>query len=119
MSRIYTGVVTANRFSELGFERSGKLIRMLVNEGDRVNAGTSLAHLNTATLKAQERELLAERAQAIAQLKEMQAGHRAETIAAARARVKDLEAQKELVHKKFHRRQRSLSPRSNFSRATR
>ena len=102
--RTYTGTVAASRLSELGFERSGQLINIIVNEGDRVDTGTSLAYLDTTNLKAQELELVAQRTQAVAQLKEMQAGPRAETIAAARAKVRDLDAQQELVRKKFDRR---------------
>ena len=107
--RAYTGIVTAKRQSELSFERSGTLTRIAVNEGDRVNAGTVLAYLDNANLQAQERELLAQRDRAIAKLQELQAGPRAEIIAAASATVRNLTTQYELARKKFNRRQQLYS----------
>ncbi len=105
LSRLYTGSVATRRRSELGFERSGQLVRITVDEGDSVEAGTSLAYLDTRNLKAQQQQLLAQRAQAVAKLKEMQAGPRAETIAAARAIVRNLSSQLELARKKRSRRE--------------
>lgn len=104
-SRTYTGQVVARRTSELGFERSGALAAITVDEGDRVAAATPLASLDTSNLKAEQQELLAQRAEAVAQLQEMLAGPRAETIEAARATVRDLEAQLALARKKHTRRE--------------
>jgi RND family efflux transporter MFP subunit len=104
-SRFYTGTVTARRTSELGFELSGQLTRIVVDEGDRVSAGTPLAYLDTKNLEISRRELLARRAQAVARLKEMQAGSRPEIIAAARASVRDLSEQLELARQKSQRRE--------------
>ena len=105
VSRAYTGTVAASRISELGFERSGKLIEIAVDQGSRVVKGMPLAYLDNKNLQAQERELLAERAQALAQLKELQAGPRSETIAAAQASVRDLQHQLELARNRSARRQ--------------
>ena len=103
--RSYTGIVTPKRLSELSFERSGQLTQITVNEGDRVNAGTPLAYLDNANLKAQERELLAQHARAVAKLQELQAGTRPEIVDAASATVRNLTAQYELAKKNFLRRQ--------------
>ncbi len=105
VSRIYTGEIVSRRSSELGFERSGQVVRITVDEGDRVKAGTPLAYLDTRNHEANRRKLLAQRAQAVAQLKELEAGARSETIAAARATVRDLYQQLELARTKLSRRQ--------------
>ena len=105
VSRAYTGTVAASRISELGFERSGKLIEIAVDQGSRVVKGMPLAYLDNKNLQAQERELLAERAQVVAQLKELKAGPRPETIAAAQASVRDLQQQLKLARNKSNRRQ--------------
>lgn len=104
-SQIYTGEVTALRTSEVGFERGGKLIAVLVEEGDRLRKGTPLAKLDTANLKAQRRGLLAQKEQAQAILAELKNGARSEKIAAAQATVRDLEQQLELEKLKSSRRE--------------
>ncbi len=86
-SRSYTGEIIAQNTSDLGFERDGKIVQLLVEEGQWVSAGTPLAHLDTSKLMAQKQELLAQKQQALSQLREMQAGPRRETIAAARVKL--------------------------------
>jgi len=83
-SRTYTGEIVAQNTSDLGFERGGTMTQLLVTEGQWVNQGTPLARLDDRQLIAQTQDLLAQKQQALAQLKEMEAGSRAETIAAAR-----------------------------------
>lgn len=91
--RTYTGVVKAERTSELSFERNGKLITVEVEEGDRVELGQVLARLDVRNLQAKQRELDAQRAAAAALLAELRSGPRVETIEAARALVRQLEAE--------------------------
>ncbi|MGF1522008.1 MAG: efflux RND transporter periplasmic adaptor subunit [Leptolyngbyaceae cyanobacterium] len=93
VARSYTGEIAALRASELGFERSGQLVDVYVQEGDRVAAGDPLARLDIQNLQTQRQQLEAEKAQAMAQLAELEAGPRAEDIAAAAAAVQDLEQQ--------------------------
>ena len=100
----YTGEVVAMRTSEIGFERGGKLVTVLVDEGDRVTTGTILAKLDTTNLAAQRESLVAQKAQASARLAELKNGARKEQIAAAAARVRDLEKQLELEQLKSDRR---------------
>jgi multidrug efflux pump subunit AcrA (membrane-fusion protein) len=100
----YTGEVVAMRSSEVGFERGGKLVKVLVDEGDRVTTGTILAQLDTSNLAAQRQSLVAQKAQAAAKLAELTNGARSEQIAAAAARVRDLERQLELEQIKRDRR---------------
>ncbi|MEL6385401.1 MAG: efflux RND transporter periplasmic adaptor subunit [Cyanobacteria bacterium J06626_18] len=93
VARAYTGEIAALRASELGFERSGQLVEVYVQEGDRVAAGEPLARLNIQNLQTQRQQLEAEKAQAMARLAELESGPRAEDIAAAAAAVQDLEQQ--------------------------
>lgn len=112
VSRSYSGKIVANRTSELGFDRSGKLLKIAVQEGEIVKKGTPLAYLDTRSLKVKEKELIAQREQAIAKLREMKAGPRAETINAARASVRDLESQLNLAQRKQTRRERLFAERA-------
>ncbi|MEM7580768.1 MAG: efflux RND transporter periplasmic adaptor subunit, partial [Cyanobacteria bacterium P01_A01_bin.80] len=100
----YTGEVVANRTSEVGFEGGGKLVEILVDEGDRVSKGKVLAKLDTANLEAQRRSLVAQKAQAEARLVELKNGARREQISAAKASVRDLEKQLKLERIKRDRR---------------
>ncbi|MEO0539812.1 MAG: efflux RND transporter periplasmic adaptor subunit [Cyanobacteria bacterium P01_A01_bin.105] len=93
VSRNYTGEIAALQASELGFERSGQLVAILVDEGDTVASGAPLARLDIRNLQVQRQQLVAERARANAQLQELQAGARSEDIAAAEAAVRDVEQQ--------------------------
>lgn len=103
--RQYTGELVAGRSSTLGFERSGTVVSMLVQEGDRVIAGQPLARLDTRTLEAQRLQLVAQRQAALAQLRELQAGPRSETIAAAAATVAEIEQQLALAQLQRDRRE--------------
>lgn len=104
--RSYTGHVVARRASHLSFERPGKVVRIAVDEGDRVAAGQLVAQLDTRHLLVQKQRLEAERAQAAAQLAELRAGPRQQTIAAAQAQVRNLEAQRDQVKRSFERYQK-------------
>lgn len=66
--RIFTGVVAAQQRAELNFELSGKLTRITVDEGDRVQQGQVLAELDTALLARERDELRAQRREAKARL---------------------------------------------------
>jgi multidrug efflux pump subunit AcrA (membrane-fusion protein) len=101
----YTGEVKASRTSELGFERSGKLVWIGVDRGDRVKQGQALARLDTSNLDTQRLQLLAQKEKAIAVLEELQNGARQEDIAEAKAQVKDLEEQLNLEKIKRDRRE--------------
>ncbi len=122
VSRSYTGTIVPRRSSSLGFERGGKLLNLTVDQGDQVQVGTPLAFLDTKNLKAKQQELLAERKQVNALLKELQAGSRNETIAAAKSTVKSLHSQLKLAQTKSKRRQELYTSgaisREQFDEAT-
>ena len=96
VTRTYTGEVAALQTSNLGFERGGEIVSILVEEGDRVSTGAPLAQLDISNLQTQRQQLEAERAQAQARLSELEAGPRAEDIATAEANVREIEQQLEL-----------------------
>ncbi|NET37739.1 MAG: HlyD family efflux transporter periplasmic adaptor subunit [Cyanothece sp. SIO1E1] len=102
--RTYTGTIVPRRRSALSFELAGKLTQITVDEGDYVEPNTPVAFLDASTLKTKQQELLAQRKQMRAQLKEMQAGSRTETIAAAQALVRQLNQQLQLARQKNTRR---------------
>ena len=105
-SRTYTGNLVAFRSSNLSFERSGKVINIAVEAGERVVSGQVLASLDTRNLQTTRQQLLAEKAQALAQLAEMEAGPRQETIAAAVAKVRNIQEQLKLAKTKLSRREK-------------
>ncbi|MEO1095048.1 MAG: efflux RND transporter periplasmic adaptor subunit [Cyanobacteria bacterium J06638_28] len=96
VARTYTGEIAALRASDLGFERGGELVSVLVEEGDRVLAGQPLAQLDIQNLQTRRQQLEAQKLEAEARLLELERGARQEDIAAARAEVRDIESQLEL-----------------------
>ena len=104
-TQTYTGEVSALRTSEVGFERSGKLVKVLVEEGDRIWRNAPLARLDTVNLEAQRQGLIAQKAQAAAVLAELNNGVRSEQIEAAQANVRNLQQQLELEKLKSSRRE--------------
>ncbi|MEL6224999.1 MAG: biotin/lipoyl-binding protein, partial [Cyanobacteria bacterium J06627_8] len=96
IARHYSGEVVAGRTSELGFEQSGELVWVGVDRGDRVEVGQVLARLDIRQLQAQRSQLVAQRDQSQALLRELEVGPRQEDIDAARSRVQDLENQLQL-----------------------
>ena len=105
IQRTYTGEVAAMRGSELSFERSGKVVRLLVDEGDRISSQTPIAQLDTSNLATKKLELIAQKAEVEAVLEELKRGPRIEKINAARATIKNLEQQLALLEAKRTRRE--------------
>jgi multidrug efflux pump subunit AcrA (membrane-fusion protein) len=120
-ARAYTGQVTARRSSDLGFERSGKLVAIAVDEGAKIPQGTPLATLDTQALLTTQQQLQAQRAQAAAQLAELLAGPRRETIAAAQAQLHEQRAELALAEQRRQRREhlwsKGLASREEFDAA--
>jgi HlyD family secretion protein len=74
-------------------EVGGRVLELLVDEGDRVAAGTVIARLDTSDTGLALRRAEAERAQAAAQFRLLQAGARAEEIRQARAQAESARAE--------------------------
>jgi HlyD family secretion protein len=70
----------------------GRLLELLVAEGDRVAAGQTIARIDTTDAQLALRRASADRDQAAAQLALLQAGSRQEDIRQAEAQVKSAEA---------------------------
>lgn len=105
IERSYAGEIVAKRSSELGFEQSGTVTEIWVNEGERVEKGQILTRLDTRALRAEVNNLLAQKDEALAQLQELTAGPRTEEIRAAQAAIADLEQQITLSQLQLQRRQ--------------
>lgn len=103
LPRRFTGVLKANRSSQLGFKIDGRIKKIFVDEGDKVVQGQTLASLDVTKLQANLSELNARLDSARARLKELSAGPRSETIASARARVSDWTARVALAQENFER----------------
>ncbi len=104
VTREYTGEIVAHRTSDLGFERAGTVMAVLVDDGDLVAAGEPLARLDMRDLDVQRQQLEAQKRQAIAQLQELETGPRRENLAAAEAAVSDLANQLKLAQLQANRR---------------
>ncbi|MEM9657248.1 MAG: biotin/lipoyl-binding protein, partial [Planctomycetota bacterium] len=65
-TRDFSGIVAARRSSDLSFERPGRVVQVLVSEGDRVEAEQLLAQLDRRLLEKKKTDLdeALERAQA-------------------------------------------------------
>lgn len=57
IEREYAGLVLPRQSTEIGFERSGELIELKVNDGESVRRGDVLAILNTELLESEQAEL--------------------------------------------------------------
>ncbi len=77
---------------DLSFRIGGQIKRLLIEEGDRVEAGKVVAELDTDTLMAQKGAAEAEIANARAVLDELEEGTRKEVIEASRAAAKAAES---------------------------
>jgi HlyD family secretion protein len=86
-----TGYVEATEV-RVAAEVGGRILEMRVAEGDRIAAGDLLARLDTADAQLTVRRLQAERDQADAQLRLLQAGARVEDVRQARAQAESSDA---------------------------
>ena len=88
----FRGTVDPRRESTLAFRRSGRIQTVAVEVGDFIDEGEILARLDTSDLDVNAAIADAELAVATALDAEAKAGPRAQTIAAAKARVRQLSA---------------------------
>lgn len=87
------GSLAPARSVSLAFSSTGRVAEIWVQEGDRVQAGQTLARLDTEELELQVTQAEANLASAQAQLAELQAPPAAEDMAAAEASLRSAEAQ--------------------------
>ena len=88
---------------DVGSLVGGRVVRMMVNEGDSVRAGDTLAVLQRAEVAAEVSAQAAEAERAAAQSQEVAKGPRRQEIQIARANLSALQAQLALAEKQFER----------------
>jgi len=101
----FRGEVRARRDSELAFRRSGRLQSVAVHEGDFVAAGDVLAELDVSDLRVAEQMAKAQLQAADARLRQAEAGPRAQTVLAAEAQVRQMQAQLASAEEQLRREQ--------------
>ena len=89
--------------TNVAFKIPGRVIARLVDEGDRVKEGDTIAKLDSAELAAVEAQNKASLKEAVTKLAELKAGSRSQEIEQARANVKAQEADLLKVRKDFER----------------
>lgn len=100
----FTGELRAAREVELGFDLGGRIIEVLVDEGDAIETGQVVARLDLRRLESRRAELRAKKAAAEAVLAELEAGPRSEVIESAEAEVARLGSELELAEQVQSRR---------------
>jgi multidrug efflux pump subunit AcrA (membrane-fusion protein) len=103
MPQRYTATVVARRTSQLAFQATERVDRILFDEGDFVSEGQLLATQDQAAIHAQYDAAVARSKQTSAVLAELEKGPRKETIEASRAELLRLKAQSELSRSNFQR----------------
>jgi HlyD family secretion protein len=81
---VASGTVEATE-ARLGFRVAGRIVELSAREGDRVEAGQTIARLDAAETTARRAQAAAQVEVAAAQLAELEAGSRSEEVAQARA----------------------------------
>lgn len=110
--RAFTGTLVARRTSRLSFERGGRVVSLLVDEGDCVKEGQVLARIDVGQVETRLAAARAAVEEAQAVLQELVAGPRAEVIASSRATVSSLNADVTRLENDFQRSKELLESRS-------
>ena len=108
----HLGRVESRRRSVMSFDRNDTVIRVNVEEGESVEAGQSLALLDTRELLASRAQLRAELRASEARLEEFVAGPREEDIAAALAEAERARSDLELARATEERLRKALTTRA-------
>ena len=95
---------------DMAFRVGGRIARIGVDEGDKVQPGQVLATIDTASLDSRIGEAAAQVAQARAQLEKLENGYRSQDIAQARARVTAAQAAATNAGRDYARRQALVEP---------
>ncbi|MCK9295892.1 MAG: secretion protein HlyD [Desulfobulbaceae bacterium] len=88
---------------DLGFRVGGRLAEVLVEEGDRVQAGQIIARLDNIPYRDELQLAQAQQEQAAAVLKKMEAGTRPQEIAQAEALVRERQASVQNLQTEYQR----------------
>jgi RND family efflux transporter MFP subunit len=112
--REFTGLIVASRESNLSFKHPGRVVELLVDDGDEVQIDQVLGRLDVSELEARKSQLEAQIAEARARFNELKNGPREEEIRVARANVDQLSAELKLAQSR-HARNQSLLDRGTLS----
>ncbi|MFZ4665518.1 MAG: efflux RND transporter periplasmic adaptor subunit [Prochlorotrichaceae cyanobacterium] len=111
-----TGTVQPLKTVNLSPKTAGTLVELLVEQGDRVEAGQLLARMDDRDIQAQLLQIGGNLAEAEARLAELQAGTRIEEIDRAqsqvqqsKARVEESQARLDLAQERFDRNRKLLA----------
>ena len=96
-TRLYTGTIRAKQKANLGFELTGRVAQVLVDEGAVVDKDQVLATLDIKTLEARKSATVASLQQANAVLDELVAGPRQEKIDSMQAQVEEADSNLKLA----------------------
>ncbi|WP_199320376.1 efflux RND transporter periplasmic adaptor subunit [Leptolyngbya sp. FACHB-261] len=99
------GTVQAEQSTNVSPKTSGRLRRLLVNEGDEVQSGQILAYMDDSNLQGQLIQSKGQLASAQANLQKVIAGNRPEEIAQSRSRLRSAEASLNQAQFDFQRNQ--------------
>ncbi|MEI6241125.1 MAG: efflux RND transporter periplasmic adaptor subunit [Planctomycetia bacterium] len=99
----FVGTVYPARVSDVGSAIDGRVVRMPVEDGQRVAAGEPIAELLRGLLEIERSGAVAERERRAQVLAELRAGSRPEEIAQARATVAGLTARVAYAHNRVSR----------------
>lgn len=114
VTRTFTGELAARRQADLAFEGNGRILEIMVDDGEDVTAGQALARLDSADLDARRAEVEAQRVRLQAQLDQLIAGPRKETILAASANVNAIREELRLAEVQRDRR-KALAEKGTIS----
>ncbi len=92
---IYYGRIQSVRSCSLSFEVPGRIVSLLLDEGENIKANQLMARLDTSTLEAEKNKLAASKKVEQSILLRLENGEREEVIMAARAMVMRREAETE------------------------
>jgi multidrug resistance efflux pump len=112
--RQFTGLVVAHRESDLSFKRPGRVLELLVDDGEEVQVNQIIGRLDDSELKARKLQLEAQITEARAREAELIKGPREEEIRVVRAKAAQLAAEVKLA-KSRHRRNEILLARETLS----
>ncbi len=88
-----SGTIVPVRSVNLSPKTSGRLVELMVEQGDRVQKGQPIARMENEEILAQGKQAEAQLIQAKARLAELEAGSRSEEIERAKARLQKAKAQ--------------------------
>ncbi len=100
------GMVESADEAEIGSRVAGSIVKIGVQEGDRVRRGQLLVSLDSGTVEAKIQEAEARKREAQAELGELEAGSRSEDVESARARMRRAEDVYRFAEDRFQRQER-------------